>query len=65
MNRFDATILCLVDLWTAAGRARPQPHKANNNRSGQLMCYKNRTSLSATDSQTVLGICISLNYRAS
>jgi hypothetical protein len=49
--RFDATGLGLVVLWTAANAPAHKLHKEKTkNRSGQLMCYQNRTSQSATDS---------------
>jgi hypothetical protein len=34
----------------------PQPHRGNNNRSGHLMCYKNRTSSKAIDTPGIAGV---------
>ena len=43
-----------VDLWTTAKALAHRAHRTNNkNRSGQLMCYQNRTTLCATDSKNI------------
>ena len=50
-----------VDLWTTAKALAHRAHRTNNkNRSGQLMCYQNRTTLCATDRENNMAHALSL-----
>ena len=49
MSRFDATGQVPVDKWTAAPRLTTSPQAKHNNRSGQLICYINRSNQNVLD----------------